>query len=114
MRLDYLQRILGHVKKGLTCPRCQKEFGGAEIKVLSIREAQLDLSVHCPHCGTNANISAAVTTQKKRLVRGPAKTSAADSQVTTKAHITPESVEQLKRGISRLSAGDIEEISTEK
>lgn len=114
MRLDYLQRILGHVKKGLTCPRCQKEFGGAEIKVLSIKDKQLDLSVHCPHCDTDANISAAVTTQKKRLVRGPAKIHESESTVTTKAHITPENIEHLKRGISQLSAGDIEQINAEK
>lgn len=96
MRIDYLQKILGHVRKGLTCPRCQEVFGVAQVKVLAIRERHLDLSVNCPHCATEARIAAEVTTKKQ--------------QIATKAHVTPESVAGLKQSISGLSAQDIEHL----
>jgi len=111
MQLDYLQKILGHIRKGLTCPRCQQAFGSPEIKILAIRDKNIDLAVACPHCGTDARISAEVTTQKKLARR---RQGAKAAKISTKAHVSAENVDELRQSISQLSASDIEHLSTEK
>ena len=109
MQLDYLQKILGHVKKGLTCPRCQVVFGSAEINILAIRDRNIDLSIKCPHCETEARISAQVTTHKAKITRPESITK---ETISTTTHVTPENVEDLRRTISGLSASDIDGLGT--
>jgi len=104
MKLDYLQKILGHVKSGLTCPRCQKPFGSAEVKIVSIREKDLDVAVDCPHCHTAARISAQITAQPNSLKHANADLKA---QLSTTTPLTAENLEVLKREITHLSSSDI-------
>ncbi len=115
MRIDYLQKILAHVRKGLTCPRCQEAFGSPEVNVLAIGKQKIELAVNCPHCGTAARISAEVATKKvvgrKRSRKEKSET---EHQVSAHAHITPENIADLRRSISQLSSSDIEDLNTGK
>jgi len=118
MRLDYLQKILAHVKNGLTCPRCQAVFGAAELKIVSIKAQALDVCIDCPHCDTTARVSAQVTTgaakRRTRTKTKPTAPRAVDAAVSAQAHITPEGLENLRREITHLSASDIEGLEAEK
>lgn len=114
MKIDYLQKILGHIKKSLTCPRCQTVFGSSEIQVLAIRDRKVDLGIKCPHCQTDARVSAEVTTQKT-IAPLPAKRKTTErSTISTQTHMSPENLEGLRRSISHLSASDIEGLSPSK
>jgi len=111
MRLDYLQKILGHVRSGLTCPCCQEVFGNSDVKIVSINERTIDIAINCPHCQTNARVSAQVTTQKSVVPVMPQKEVA--PEISTQAHITPEALEGLRDQITHLSSSDIEHLGTD-
>lgn len=114
MKIDYLQKILGHIKKSLTCPRCQTVFGSSEVQVLAIRDRRIDLGIKCPHCNTDARVSAEVTTQKSIVRKPTAPPSVERTKVSTQTQVSPESLEGLRRSISRLSASDIEGLNPSK
>ena len=88
-----------------------KLVGNSDLKIVAIKERTIDIGINCPHCLTEARVSAQIATNKKVVPVIPVTEMA--PEISTQAHITPEALEGLRDQITHLSSSDIEHLGTE-
>lgn len=64
----FLKSIIESAITNYLCPQCQSKTNEQSIAISAISSHGIDLTIHCPACGTHAQMSAEINTMASQLL----------------------------------------------
>ncbi len=98
MKIEFLEKIFGKIKKEIYCPKCKNIFAKNSIEICSIGKNQLHFSSNCSICGSTSEIIADINKIKPPIKK------------THYSCINPIEVNKINKTLSSFTGNNINDL----
>ncbi len=99
MKIEFLEKIFGKIKKEIYCPKCKNIFAKNSIEIRSIGQQQLNFSSKCHICGATSQIIADINKNQPPI-----------KEVNTPSCINPIEIKKINKTLSGFTGKNINDL----